>query len=62
MIENEGLAIFGIFVFVFTILMFIFVSIFACTCKRKVIEDTPQENDYNQGFLNVGDKSNGSEQ
>lgn len=54
MFQNEGLAVFGLFVFCFMALIFILVLIFTCKCKRVVIEDAPSENNQNEGFLEIG--------
>lgn len=51
MYKNQALSVFGVFVFCFMFIIFILVLIFQCTCKRKVIMDTPVENDQNTGFL-----------
>lgn len=61
MFQSETLGTFGYFVFGFMLVVFILICIFSCTCKRRIIEDSPSENDQNDGFIAVGTKPDTNE-
>lgn len=53
--HNQGVAIFGMIVFVITIAIFIAVVVMSLACRRRVIKDEPSTNQDEQ-FPPIGDE------